>query len=403
MAIKISLNTTKQTVREKIINPMMAAIVFSGLLLMTSCTDDTDKLYVSSAKHSTTLFVATDRHEVGNGNNLTAMLARAVAGSGIRPQTVLLGGDYVGGRGDMTPVFSVKDLYDEIYAIVDPLTTRVMMTYGSHDNNCSEGYDAFYSGPRRSDGYYTYGISYVQMVFDTDSAATAAIRYYQEHADEEHAALPRPSQPEEGDDTIQPQPEEGDSTALPTPPEGGAPKQMGYNGIDQTDRYGISAESAARSFTQWVTTIADNDPIVVMSHVPLHANRGDNVGAMTWYKALSAAAQTHDVIVLWGHNHTLEEHGNSLDQYSYLLTVGDSIDIQGDSITGVVHCPLNFTYANAGYLKLGRASVITFTDTDGNGHFDMMELRRYCLEADQADLQFGKTDKPSPYVTILRE
>lgn len=37
-----------------------------------------------------------------------------------------------------------------------------------------------------------------------------------------------------------------------------------------------------------MSTIADRDPIVVMSHVPLHANRGDNPGALTWYKALTA-------------------------------------------------------------------------------------------------------------------
>ena len=375
---------------KKFLNWMLAAILaVCGMSWMTSCKDNTDNPIGGSAGYSTTLFVATDRHETGGGNNLTAMLARAVDGSGIRPQTVLLGGDYVGSMSDMTPAFSIKDIYDEIYAIVDPLNTRVMMTYGSHDNNCSEGYDAFYSGPRSSDGYYTYGISYVQMVFDTDSATTAAIRYYQEHPDEQN------------DNNRPPQPEQGDNLAPPPPSGGGAPKQMGYNGIDQTDRYGISAESAARSFTQWVTTIADDDPIVVMSHVPLHATRGDNIGAMTWYKALTAAAQTHDVLVLWGHNHTLEEHGDNLDQYSYLLTTGDSIDIQGDSITGVVRCPLNFTYANAGYVKLGRASVITFTDTDGNGHYDMMELRRYSLEDNQTDRQLGLTGKPNPYVITL--
>ena len=367
---------------------MLAAIlIIYGMSWMTSCTDNTDNPSGSSAEYRTTLFVATDRHETGGGNNLTAMLARAVAGSGIRPQTVLLGGDYVGGMSDMTPVFSIRDVYDEVYAIVDPLNTRVMMTYGSHDNNCAEGYDAFYSGPRRSDGYYTYGISYAQMVYDTDSATTAAIRYYLEHADEQNDTIPPP------------QPEQGDSLAPPPPPDGGgAPQQTGYDGIDQADRFGISAESAARNFTQWVATIADSDPIVVMSHVPLHATRGDNVGAMTWYKALTAAARTHDVLVLWGHNHTLEEHGDSLDQYSYLLTAGDSIDIQGDSITGVVRCPLNFTYANAGYLKLGRASVITFTDTDRNGHYDRMELRRYSLEAEDTDRQFGLTGKPNSYV-----
>ena len=111
---------------------------------MTSCTDNTDNPSGGGADYRTTLFVATDRHETGKGNNLTAMLARAVAGSGIRPQTVLLGGDYVGGWGDMTPEFTIKDVYDEVYAIVDPLNTRVMMTYGSHDNSCAEGYAAFY-------------------------------------------------------------------------------------------------------------------------------------------------------------------------------------------------------------------------------------------------------------------
>ena len=68
---------------------------------------------------------------------------------------------------------------------------------------------------------------------------------------------------------------------------------------------------------------------------------------------------------------------------------------------GVVRCPLNFTYANAGYLKFGRASVVTFTVTDGNGHHDTMELRRYSLEANQTDRQFGLTGKPNPYVITL--
>ena len=98
-----------------------AILTICGLPWLTSCTDNTDNPSGGSADYSTTLFVATDRHETGKGNNLTAMLARAVAGSGIRPQTVLLGGDYVGGMSDMTPVFSIRDVYDEVYAIVDPL------------------------------------------------------------------------------------------------------------------------------------------------------------------------------------------------------------------------------------------------------------------------------------------
>ena len=95
-----------------------AILTVCGLPWLTSCTDNTDNPSGGSAGYNTTLFVATDRHETGKGNNLTAMLARAVAGSGIRPQTVLLGSDYVGGWGDMTPEFTIKDVYDEVYASV---------------------------------------------------------------------------------------------------------------------------------------------------------------------------------------------------------------------------------------------------------------------------------------------
>ena len=367
---------------------MRVVIAVCCLSWLTSCVENVDNPSGGSTGYSTAIFVASDRHETGNGNNLTAMLAKAAAGSSTRPQTVLLGGDYVGGKKDMKPVFSINDLYDEIYAVVDPLNTRVMMTYGSHDVSCMEGYDAFYSGPRRCDGYYTYGISFAQMTFDTDSATVAAFRYYQEHPEEQDSPMPPPM------------PEEGDGT-MPIPPEGNMPIQKGYNGIDLADRYGISAESGAQSFIQWVSTIADHDPIVVMSHVPMHTNRGDNGGGLTWYKALATAALTHDVIVLWGHNHTMEEMGKPIDLDNYLLTAGDSIDVQGDSITGVVRCPLNFTYANAGYLKLGYASVITFTDTRRSGHYDTVELRRFSLNTDDTDNQFGLTGKQNPYVIEL--
>ena len=364
---------------------LAAIMILSGL---SACTEEDNPVQQQT---KATLFVATDRHEAGGGNNLTAMLQRAVDASGVRPGTVLLGGDYVGGKGDMTPVFSINDLYSEIYAVVDPLSTRVRMTYGSHDDACSEGYGAFYSGPLRCDGYYTYGISYAQMVFDTDSTIQAALLYYQEHGDEK-PGLPPGGEGEHGGD--------GEDGERPPKPEGGVPKQLGYNGIDQADRYGISAESATRHFTEWVSTLADHDPIVVMTHVPMHANRGDNPGGIVWYEALSQAAKHHDIIVLWGHNHTLEERGNDKDQYAYLLTNGDSLSVQGDSLVGVVRKPLNFTYANAGYLKLGHCSVITFSGN--NGIYQQMEIRRYSLDPADNEKEFGLTGKPNPYIIQLR-
>ena len=164
----------------------------------------------------------------------------------------------------------------------------------------------------------------------------------------------------------------------------------------------VEAESATASFTSWVSTLTDHEPIVVMTHVPMHAHRGDNPGGMRWFEALSHAAETHDVIVFYGHNHSLEERGDSLDRNSYLLVPGDSISIQGDKIQGVQQRQLNFAYANAGYLKLGWSTLVTFSDTDGNGHHDQMQLRRFnVLGAD--DNYFGLTGKRNPYILRLNK
>lgn len=66
--------------------------------------------------YSTSLFVATDRHEAGNGNNLSAMLQLMAANQNVvMPQMVLLGGDYVGRGPDHgttgQPVFSAEDIF----------------------------------------------------------------------------------------------------------------------------------------------------------------------------------------------------------------------------------------------------------------------------------------------------
>ena len=123
---------------------------------------------------------------------------------------------------------------------------------------------------------------------------------------------------------------------------------------------------------------------------------------MRWFEALSHAAKTHDVIVFYGHNHSLEERGDSLDRNSYLLVPGDSISIQGDKIQGVQQRQLNFAYANAGYLKLGWSTLVTFSDTDGNGHHDHMQLRRFNVLGDD-DSYFGLTGKRTPYILRLNK
>ena len=167
-----------------------------------------------------------------------------------------------------------------------------------------------------------------------------------------------------------------------------------------------------------------------MSHVPMHANRKDNLGATVWYDALSEAARAHDVIFLWGHNHTIEEDAlkqpadstaqnddaaasdslppkpegisNLNDRYCYLLTPGETINLQGTADSLTVERQLGFTYANAGYLKLGHASVITFTSHNPSGLYDAMTIRRFALIPDSTEMAFGFTNHPNPCTLPLK-
>ena len=379
--------------------------------MLTSCAEEDNPANLGRETKSTALFVATDRHENGEGNNLAAMLRIAVKGSEVKPRLVILGGDYVGSGGGSNPEFPISDLYNEIDSTLAPPYRDVVITYGSHDENCTDGYSAFFSGPRHQDGYYVYGISYAQMIYATDESVREAITLYQKQQ----------AQEEESMDSSQ------DGTSS-----NGRKKQKGYNGLDIDDRYGLSAESASANFTAWVRTLTDNYPIVVMSHVPMHANRQDNLGATAWYNALSEAAEKHDIIFLWGHNHTneemalreqqqsddstttsTEETGNDApppkpkaanfnDRYYYLLTPGENITLQDTVDSLSVERQLGFTYANAGYLKFGYASVITFTSHDPSGLYDAVTIRRYALTPDSTETTFGFSNHPNPFMLPLK-
>lgn len=397
---------------------ILAAALAAGALLCAGCfqadpppssrTDggSTDVLPAPDFEgFSTSLVTASDRHQSSAGNNLTPLLEIALAGSPNLPAVVILDGDYVGGGGGSNPEFSVFELYDEVDAAI-PGTPEVLATYGSHDVNCTEGYEAFFSGPVRLDGYYAYGITFAQMTFATDEEMSEALA----KGDSQDEDRPKP--PSDGGGNKPPEggnkPPEGGSN----PPEGGSggggkpSGGRGYNGLDKDDPYGISAESGAASFLDWVNTLTDRDPIVVVSHVPLHVNRGDNPGGLTWFNALHTAARSHDVIFLWAHNHTMEEHlqegEKAVDRDYYLLAPGDSITLQGPKGTDPVREEVNFTYLNAGYIKLGFVTVITFTDYDRSGAYDRMHIERFSLDADHPETTFGDTGWPNPYDAWLR-
>ena len=353
--------------------------------------DDKDK--DDTPPKSTSLLVASDRHEMGKGNNLPALLQKAASQEELVPSVVLLGGDYVGGGGNMTPEFTINDLYDEVYSAFDIPTCEALFTYGSHDNCCTEGYSAFFSGPHRCDGYYIYGISYAQMACATDADADAAFALHSR-------LLSSGAQFDEFDD---------DDIIL---------TKSGYSGIDIADRYGKSADSGSKNFLKWVDSLGDNAPIVVMSHMPIHSNRGDNLGGLIWFEALSKAAEKHDILFLWGHNHTLEEKAPDdtdrtderlKDRFYYLLTPadlltpGDSIDIQGAVKEEVVTKELPFSYANAGYIKLGYGTIITFSGKGSSGAYDSVTLMRFGTDSVAPATEIGFSGKSNPYTINLKK
>ena len=376
-------------------NGFLAVLAICCTTAISSCVKDlpSDNEPNQALSSNTSLFVATDRHEAGDGNNLAAAIQFATSRlDAVVPSLVLLGGDYVGRGPDHgtagQPAFSLADLRNEIYRTLDPLSTRTLFTYGSHDRGCTDGYQAFFSGPHRADGYYVYGISYAQMTFATDSLAQSAIERYLAQGDSADITPTPPPDTAAADTT--------GSRPAPPPANGSRP----YNGIDAADPFGISAESAAARFEAWVSSLNDHAPIVVMSHVPIHSRRGDNPGGLRWLDALNRAARQHDIILFFGHNHSLEERGDNADQYCYLLTPGDTLRVQGDSLQGSQLRTLGFTYANAGYLKLGWCTLVTFSDLDHDGHHDHVQLRRFNTTGID-NSQFGLTGKPNPYTLRL--
>ena len=115
--------------------------------------------------------------------------------------------------------------------------------------------------------------------------------------------------------------------------------------INETDMQ--SDTGAASEFTTWhngLTAAEKTLPIFIMSHLPLHARRGDNKGAAAWYSAISTAAESSDIVFFWAHNHTGE---SSADTNAYYVAKDGTESFTVYNGSTVVP---NFTYMNAGYI-----------------------------------------------------
>ena len=381
----------------------LAFVLLATVILMGACTVRESEIPFHrttqpTMRHSgeirqSAFFMGSDRHDKGEGTNLKALLEVAVKGSEVIPSVVILNGDLVGGGAGASsaPEFSVNSIYQEIDSVLSLNSCEVILGYGAHDTNCAEGYDVFLSGPRRCDGYYVYGISFAQMKFPTDSAAQAAIELGRAQTESEPVWSPK----------------EGEGAGPPS----GFSRNRGYSGLDTLDVRGVSAQSASRHFCEWAASLTDSDPIVVMSHMPLHAHRKDNLGASVWVEALNEVGKDRDLLVIFAHNHTVErsrrdENGNqnaTIEYSNYLLVPGDNMTVQSPVDSVSVGAEINFTYVNDGYITDGYSSVVTFTSTRSDGLYDTMNIRRFTINADDKFMGgFGSTRWHDAYEAPLR-
>ena len=298
------------------------------------------------------IFAAADIHAAAGWGRLREVLS-LVSAEGIHPDAVLLGGDYVGGgpppkdpddaaeQRRWRPPFRLGDLHAEVVSVFGE-TTSCFFTYGSHDRNEERG-RGFFCGPAELEACHLYGVSFCQMRFADDAQREAA-----------------------------------------TPP---------YDGIDANEPTGGSAEPAAAHFLEWCASLTDHKPVLVMSHMPLQANRPDNRGAAIWCEALNAAAQSRDILVLYAHNHSAEQKFAS-DRRYYYVPAGSTMPVQGREKEERPVLPVCFTYLNAGYILNGCGTLLTFSGS-------AVTVRRFA--ANPADTAFGDTGYQSPLTISLRE
>lgn len=305
-----------------------------------------------STAYKTSIFVATDRHDAEGYNLLEPVLSQIVADKdAVLPAYAVLGGDTVGSgpasQESGHPAYTVSEADEEFYEVLGN-DIETFYTFGSHDTGNTNGYGEYLSGPAQCDEYYLYGISYQQMLYDTEEQI-----------------------PED------------------------------YTYLDLDDPNGLGAQAASENFLNWVETLEDHKPILVMSHVPMHAHRDDNLGAATWVEALNKASESHDIFAFFGHNHSEEKNGSLVDRPYYFVLPGSSMPVQGADVSSKEETTINFYYMNAGYLIMGYGSLVTFTDEEADGVYDAVTIQRY--NTIRKDVCFGDTGIVTPYTVELRQ
>ena len=204
---------------------------------------------------------------------------------------------------------------------------------------------------------------------------------------------------------------------------------IGFNHM--TDGGGASAQ-AASAFKSWVKKTDPSIPVIVVSHVPLLAQRGDNNGALYWSEALNYAATgtegivstgqsgqiIRNVLFLSGHNYTadpeeyyyaagstmdvqIDPEGGELQSYASGLSVHQvsvyDAELQGYTKGRGVTTNIYYTAMTPGYLKAnGNASLVEINDKN-------IVIRKYSSGKPVSAGVDGKTkEKLGEDITIQR-
>ena len=254
----------KKNQRSAISVAAISAICICLIILVATACGSTPTKAKTTSNDVTSVFVASDLH--GSTSNLKTLLEKAKSYISSKDSESMDDSVLVGDNVNGTSKYKLSDITANIRGALGNNSLKCYYTYGSHDKNATSDSDNyFFTGAKKIDGAYLYGIDYDGMT-NASSAKT---------------------------------------------------------------------ESAA--FTKWIDDISTIKPIIVCSHVPLHKRRGDNAGASIWLSALNSAASSHNIIFIWGHNHTGE---TSADTSVYYVKKGGYITAQGSSSA----TKLKFTY-----------------------------------------------------------
>ena len=181
-----------------------------------------------------------------------------------------------------------------------------------------------------------------------------------------------------------------------------------------TGVFGLEQETL-ESFTTTMERLDPSKPVFIASHQPLVAtSRKDNGNAYKWFEVINEAAEDHDIVFFWGHNHKYD----AAEYYCY--EVGDDMPVQNGS-SSVTEEDINFSHICTGYLdptttnsngqtRTGTILVVSIgeeeiavTTYDSTGVYEKTNALDVTVKRDHAEAEEPAPTDPAPEETVIPE